>query len=185
MIKKWVKRILLCAILIILAIYFYGLYTSSQKWKDYYSDKDVVDIITIINNSKSLPQNIYVVYDSLFPACRYRTMYDDYNSLLGDLFIRKRELNRCGSSFFQRAYYDFPSNIRNRKIEYAPWFFGWLLSRNTSVQKCFDFNMANINLTKNGIPLKGIEEISMYTYHKNLSDLSRTEIESLFLQMRL
>ncbi|HNU34429.1 MAG TPA: hypothetical protein PKN75_12655 [Bacteroidia bacterium] len=178
MIKKTAIALVLC----LLVIYFFNLHRTANKWRKYYSPKEIKTIAEVINKTKNHPEKLYEAYDKMHPNCRFKSMFSSYNEkILSALHLN----NSCCDPFYQRIYFYIPSELRNKKMEYPSWSLGWGIRNYTSNQNCFDYYLNNVEVKVNNKNVTGVDSISARRFGKSIVDLSELEINDLFNLIKL
>jgi membrane peptidoglycan carboxypeptidase len=112
----------------------------STNWKNYYTETEIQEFVSEIDNSQSLPANIYEAYELVNPNQLNKEISDMENSLIWSLIVGEADelstIHQCNCiNAAERFKNRFPT-----KYHSLSWLFlGHALEQGTSELKCFDY----------------------------------------------
>jgi hypothetical protein len=125
----------LVIIMLIAGLFFY--WNVSTRWKKYYTVSEIKEYVKMIENSPTLSNNFYAIYDKLYNNDRHKSITSIYiNALWNDLVMHKYTENTCW--YVNAANYLYILNNKQRE-RYSGFILAWGLEKYTSSEKCFDY----------------------------------------------
>jgi len=145
--KKILKGFLgLVIILFIAGLCFY--WFISTRWKKYYTVSEIKEYVKIIENSPTLSNDFYSIYDKLYNNDRHKSITSIYSTVLwNDLILNKYLENSC---WYVNAANELSILKDKKRGRYSGFILAWGLEKYTSPEKCFDYikNVENEELLK-------------------------------------
>ena len=167
--RKLIK-IILWIIGSLLSLCIIGLFSTyiwlSTKWKDFYTEKEMIEISKQIENAETLPDYFYIAYDKVYPAQRDKTLkqmsFETIWFVLTNNQVALREYRQCNSIWAS-------SFIENKfPVSYHSWtsyIIAHGLEEYTTEKKCLDYCFNKI----------GINDLSIEYFSKPLRNLTPKE----------
>ncbi len=148
----------------------------SQKWKKFYTKEEMQNISVDINNSQSLCNKYYVIYDIVFPEKRNSTINRMFFNFCNEvLFSTKKtypspyvDIYRVLDLQQKIEKIDFKSGVRKPGL-----IFGFGISKYTTPQKCFDY-MHDIT---------EVDELAIKLFDKKCGELDNYQMLEVVLKI--
>lgn len=182
--------VIILLLITLFAFYFY----IKTYWKNYYTEIQLKEITEVINKTSALPNSFYTIHDSLYPKNRHR------GALLGSIHtlfyilesepVIKGKPPVCSSySISSPTSWVFKVLDENGEIkedeshEVGEWF-SFAIEKYSKPEKCFDYYYTYADISyydgdTTHIEAKGIYELSMKFYKRELNYLTDKEIAEL------
>ncbi len=163
--KKVIKLLFITIVLFFLAgtgVFFWLKHCTATKWKDYYSDSEIEGFANKMEDTESLPKNIYEAYEFVYPGHLNLQISDMENKVLWYLISgNKEELMKGRQCFCVNAAERFENRFPAGYHSFSWLLLGHALEQATTERKCFDFiNGPNLSLLSVKYKQKPIQGLS-------------------------
>jgi len=140
----------------------------SIKWVDFYTEKEMLEMASLVNKSQTLPYNFYQAYDKIYPNQRGKTLSKMTFEIIWGLLADNIEILGGKQCNCISATYEFNSKIPISYHSWAGYVTAHGLEKYATEEKCFDFNYGKMDLQKyaNRYFEKPFDQL---TYNENLS----------------
>ncbi len=171
---RFIKLVTL-TIILLLAIgavgFIWAKHYTLINWKKYYSNTEIEEYVRRIDESKSLPDNIYKAYELVNPNHLNLKISDMENNVIWSLIVGDREQlsngRQCNCIFAAERFENrFPINYHS----FSWLFLGHALEQRTTELNCFNFLYSS-----------SLEQLSISHFGKLISDLTFEESVELII----
>lgn len=116
-----------------LCLYWY----ISTRWKKYYTVNEIKEYVKTIENSPTLSNQFYAIYDKLHNNDRHKSITSIYTNVLwNELILHKYSENTC---WYVNAANDLYILNDKQRGRFPGFILAWGLEKYTTSEKCFDY----------------------------------------------
>ncbi|WP_066630985.1 transglycosylase domain-containing protein [Labilibacter marinus] len=178
---KILFKILKYAFLIFIVIVLYSYYHVRTCWRSFVSEKRIQEIVEEIKNAQELPDLFYCLYQQDKPNS---LEYGMDKHIFNDIFLMKYSTPVSLNVSKHIGHYIKDINEpkkQRRDYLFYPYSLTWKLEKYTTQKECLNWLARNDNFVYDNI---GVEQASLFFYHKTLEELDTIQMASLVVMMR-
>jgi hypothetical protein len=137
--KKILLRLFKFGLILILTIYV-GLFLYFQfGWTNHYPKQQVETLVTVVQNTQTLPDNFYLVYDKIYSDRHEKITTRYLKSFWPEFFMIKQPPKKNWQLITARM-----TEFKGYRYKIAPMTLAFKLNKQTTPEKCFDYVMTKL-----------------------------------------
>lgn len=176
---KIFKRILIVITSILLVSSFMFYKFTANKWKYFYSEKKLKNIVDEIKLAPKLPLLFYNTYERVYP----KRLEENLNKfLIKNLLSTNKEFSPPLSLRASRLLSPYRYIKNFKTIDYIQCFASvtWKIEERTNQKECLNWYLTKYDFLNTQI---GVRNASQYYFNKKLKDLNENEILGLIVML--
>lgn len=175
---KIIKRIIIAILSILLISSFVFYRFTANKWKYFYSEQQIKNIINEIKSAPELPLTFYSIYKKVYP----NRLEDNLNTFLIKNLSSNNEFLTPLSLRAVRLLGPNKKTKGYRTIDFLQYFASvtWRIEEKTNQKECLNWYVTKYDFLNTQI---GIRNASEFYFNKELQDLNENEILGLIVML--